>query len=214
MRLPLFNRLKKRLHRDIAMLQDEVVDVVYSVNGRAILHGGTAVWRCYSSDRFSEDLDFYLGSPKGFKEDFFTALESRGFSVSKYKRTANTVFSRVSNGVVEVRFEAALRKPRRFVVADFERVDGTRMSVFTLSPEGLLLEKIAAYQERHKIRDLYDIFILSSLIDCHKSIKLRGLRFLDGISEPEDEKSLKALILSGAVPSFDQMVNALKRRFG
>ena len=213
MKMPLFNRLKRQQHRDIAMLQDEVVDIVYSIEPRAILHGGTAVWRCYSSNRFSEDLDFYIGAAKGFKERFTQALESRNLSLQKFKQSSNTIFSRVSGENAEVRFEAALRKPKTFVAADYERLDGNRMSVFTLSPEALLAEKMDAYESRGKARDLYDLFLLSSFAEPNKAISASVKKFTKGIKEPVDESSLKALVFSGAVPSFEQMLAALKRRF-
>ena len=60
MRIPLANKLKKRLHSETAFLQDEVIDIVYGLEPNAVLHGGTAIWRCYQGNRFSEDLDFYF----------------------------------------------------------------------------------------------------------------------------------------------------------
>ncbi len=213
MRIPLFNRLKSRLHRDIALLQDEIVDIAYSVEPSAVLHGGTAVWRCYLSNRFSEDLDFYLGAVKGFKEKFRNALESRGFKLLKFKQTSNSIFSLISNGSAEVRFEAALRKPKGFVAADYERIDGNRMSVFTLSPEALLIEKMETFQGRKKIRDLYDVFLLSSFTEQDRALNAKARKFIESVSEPVDEKNLRVLVFSGAVPSFGQMVSVLKRRF-
>ena len=213
MKIPLFNRLKRRQHRDIALLQDEVVDIVYSIEPKAVLHGGTAVWRCYSSNRFSEDLDFYLGAARGFKGGFAQALESRGLSLQKFKQTRSTIFSRVSGENAEVRFEAALREPKGFVAADYERIDGSRMSVFTLSPEALLAEKIDAYESRRKTKDLYDAFLLSAFAEPDKALSARVKKFIKGVKEPVDESSLKALVFSGAVPSFQQILDALRRRF-
>ncbi|MFH1246948.1 MAG: nucleotidyl transferase AbiEii/AbiGii toxin family protein, partial [Candidatus Micrarchaeota archaeon] len=63
MNFPLANKLKKRLHLETATLQDEVVDLIYSISS-PVLHGGTAIWRCYAGNRFSEDLDFYMPRDK------------------------------------------------------------------------------------------------------------------------------------------------------
>ncbi len=213
MRVPLYNRLKRRQHRDIALLQDEIVDIVYYVEPKAVLHGGTAVWRCYSSNRFSEDLDFYLGKTKGFKEAFARALKSRGFSLQKFKQSSSTIFSKISSSSAEVRFEAALRKPDSFVAADYERLDGSKTSVFTLSPEALLAEKLGAFQNRKKVRDLYDVFILSSFAEPGGALTEKAREFLKTATKPADEKNLRVLVFSGAVPSFQQMLSALKRRF-
>lgn len=213
MRLPLLNGLHKRLHMDIALLQDEVVDVVYSIAPNAVLHGGTAVWRCFSGNRFSEDLDFYLpAAGKDFGERFAAELRSRGLSLPKFKKTSSTIFSKVSNGAVEVRFEASFRKPRSFESRQFERADGSFMGVFTPPVEELVLEKIAAYGNRKLIRDAYDLFILTSEASLGSGALKKLSAFSENPPEPADEKSLRAVVFSGAVPSFRQVVSALKRR--
>lgn len=58
MEIPLEKRLKKRLHVDVGRLQDEAMEVLYSVDNTLVLHGGTAIWRCFSGNRFSEDWTF------------------------------------------------------------------------------------------------------------------------------------------------------------
>ncbi|MHB1812966.1 MAG: nucleotidyl transferase AbiEii/AbiGii toxin family protein [Thermoplasmataceae archaeon] len=59
MKIPIANQLKKRQQVEIASLQDELISLMYAVSDDLILHGGTAIWRCFSGKRFSEDLDFY-----------------------------------------------------------------------------------------------------------------------------------------------------------
>lgn len=211
MRIPLFNRLKKRIHVETALLQDEVVDIVYGLSPKAVLHGGTAVWRCYSGNRFSEDLDFYLWAGGGFEAGFRKSLESRGLSLLKFKKTQNTAFSRIGNGIVEVRFEVAFRKPTCVEPRPFERVDGSFTNVFTLSAENLLLEKLAAYKDRLFVRDIYDVFMLSSMVSPGKELLKEVSLFLKNPERPVNEKNLKAIVFSGAVPSFEQMLLSLKR---
>jgi len=212
MRIPLFNRLKKRLHVDIALLQDEVVDVVYGVSPKAVLHGGTAIWRCFAGNRFSEDLDFYLPDDKNFQKAFAGALNSRGLLLSKYKKTASTIFSKVSNGIAEVRFEASFRKPNGVEARPFERADGNFMSVFTLRPEELLAEKAAAYSSRKLVRDIYDVYMLSEAAASSKKLSEKAISLVENAGKPLDEKTLKTIVFSGAVPSFEQMLIALQRR--
>jgi len=213
MRVALFNRLRKQLHRDIALLQDEVVDVVYSVAPKAVLHGGTAVWRCYQGNRFSDDLDFYASNVSGFKEAFSNELSSRGLQLLKFKKTASTVFSKVSNGSVEVRVEVSSRKPKGVVAASFERADGSFISVFTLSPEELLLEKATAFGNRRLVRDVYDVYLLSNIANHSGKMDSKVCGFLKRARKPLDEKNLRVIVFSGAVPSFEQMLLVLKRRF-
>jgi len=213
MRIPLFNRLKKKLHVDIALLQDEVVDLVYLISPKAVLHGGTAVWRCYAGNRFSEDLDFYLAINSGFEARFRKAIESRGLSLLKFKRTKNTIFSKLSNNAVQIRFEASFRKPKSIEIRPFERADGTFMNVFSLPLEELLFEKAVAYSNRRLARDIYDVYMLSSLALLDKKLSKKALSIIEKAGRPSDEKNLKAIVFSGAVPSFEQMLLALRRRF-
>lgn len=213
MRIPLFNRLRKQFHREIAMLQDEVVEIVYALSPDAVLHGGTTVWRCYSGNRFSEDLDFYLVPKEKFREQLKKTLESRGLFLLKYKKTKSTIFSKISNGTVEIRLEVAIRNIREFEPRPFERTDGSFIDVFTPSPEQLLLEKMEAYSNRKLIRDFYDIYTLSAIVSLDKKLSEKTLGFLEKAKKPLDEKNLKTIVFSGAIPSFEQMELAVKRRF-
>ena len=52
-KIPLQVKLKRETHRRIASAQDLIVQEVYAVFERAVLHGGTAIWRCYNGKRFS-----------------------------------------------------------------------------------------------------------------------------------------------------------------
>ena len=42
------SRLKKAKYKDIARVQDIVIEELYKIFDRAVLHGGTAIWRCYN----------------------------------------------------------------------------------------------------------------------------------------------------------------------
>ncbi|MFH1751880.1 MAG: nucleotidyl transferase AbiEii/AbiGii toxin family protein [archaeon] len=209
MKMTLFNKLKKNAHRKIALLQDELVDIVYNISDKAVFNGGTAIWRCYSGNRFSEDLDFYFRPEENFKKDFVLELNSRGLELLKYKKTENTVFAKISNGETIVRLELAFRE-KEHIVKTYEKADGTRINVFVLSPENLLSEKMSAYNNRKLIRDIYDVYFLSSIVtDVKINAKLK--EFLKKPVKPVDEKNLKTIVFSGAIPSFQQMINSLKR---
>jgi len=213
MKIPLANRLKKRLHLEIAALQDEVVEIMYEIEKASVLHGGTAIWRCYGGNRFSEDLDFYADVKEGFREALEEKLKAHGFLLSKYKATENVIFAKVIADGVEVRLEINRKKSVRPVVREYERIDGTFMAVMTLSPEELLAEKTDAYGSRRLIRDIYDVYHLSGQADMQKVNKRKMSEFLDSIKDPLDESNLKAIVYTGAVPSFRQLVEVLRRRF-
>lgn len=206
MKIPLLKRLKRQLHRDVAVAQDAVVEAVYELEPQAVLHGGTAVWRCYGGNRFSEDVDFYMGRPNsGFELE--KALERRGLQMEKFKQTENAVYAKALFGRTQVAFEASgFKRGVKPVIAEYEKADGGSIDVLTLSARELLKEKLAAYRNRRLIRDFYDVYHLSRLVR-------EGLRAeLDGLPEPLDEKNLASLLLAGAVPSYRQMVETVKAR--
>ncbi|MBI4010250.1 MAG: nucleotidyl transferase AbiEii/AbiGii toxin family protein [Candidatus Aenigmarchaeota archaeon] len=208
-KIPLEKRLKKTAHKKLASAQDLLIDVIYAHFPRAVVHGGTAIWRCYNGNRFSEDIDVYVSKKSNEDEifnNFLTSLKSRGFVVKKFKRTANSIFSKFELSGVEIRFEAVFKNVKNFLVKPFELADGTFANVYTLSPEDLLLEKFLAYKNRKKIRDLYDIWFLSNSVDITK-IK-QHLDF--SIEEPKDYDSLKALIIFGAIPSIKDLVEGVR----
>jgi predicted nucleotidyltransferase component of viral defense system len=222
LKLPLANRLRRRAHRDVAELQDEVVEILYAVfpEAKLVLHGGTAVWRCFEGNRFSEDLDFYgvlPGGVKDFEGRFRAAVETRGLRVAKFKATSNVVFAKVADAETEIRVElnvAAADKARDVAVGAFEKTDGGALEVFVLPARVLLEEKMAAFQSRRLVRDVYDVFFLSRDVDFDAALRAELKKFVDFAvkNPPLDEENLEVLVYSGAAPSFKQMLDALRSR--
>lgn len=195
-------------------MQDEAAEILYGIENNLVLHGGTAVWRCYGGNRFSEDLDFYCRDAGRIEERLKAKLEERGLVVPKFKKTENLIFCKVSNGSVEIRIEINhSAKKAGTVVRPYEKTDGSFMDVLTLPPEDLVLEKMGAYSGRRFIRDIYDVYHLSNYLKDEIKIRPKVLEFLGSLKPPADEENLKALVYSGKIPSFDQIVEALRRRF-
>jgi len=213
MLIPLEKRLKKRLHIDVGLLQDEMVEVVYGLDGKAVLHGGTAIWRCYQGNRFSEDLDFYIRKNKRIENRFAEKVQRHGLHLLKFKKTANLCFAKVSNEGVEVRLEMNFSSKKKGTVKPFERVDGSLSNVLTLEPKELIVEKMQAYKNRRFVRDLYDVFFLTRHVEKPAGIRKEVQAFLQGIKKPVDEKNLKTIVFSGAIPSFEQMLQGIKGAF-
>ncbi len=213
MRVPLFNRLKRQIHREIGLVQDRIVEAIYSLEENPVLHGGTAIWRCFQGNRFSEDLDFYFLPKKNFKEAFAAEVASAGFVLEKFKQTEATIYSKIVHGSVIVSVEVALREFKNPVVKEFERVDGSFLDVFVPSAEDLLLEKLAAFKSRKLVRDIFDVYHLSNFVEEKPGFNEKVSALLEGLPVPLDEKNLRTIVLSGAVPSFEQMQQALERRF-
>jgi len=208
--LPIQKKLKKNLHRTIALSQDLLVMEIYNFFPRAVLHGGTALWRCFGSNRFSEDVDVYFPtSVRNYRfKNFLEKLKDRGFTVEKFKKTNNSIFAKFSFSGTITRLEAVFKNVKIFVQKNYETFDGNFMVVNTLPPEILMEEKISAYLKRRKVRDLYDIFFLSKIVEKNK---VKNLELIKKFKEPVDEKELKALIIVGSIPSATFMLEEVRR---
>ncbi|MDD5337350.1 MAG: nucleotidyl transferase AbiEii/AbiGii toxin family protein [Candidatus ainarchaeum sp.] len=210
--IPLEKRLKKRMHMEIARLQDEIVEMLYGIENGLVLHGGTAIWRCYGGNRFSEDLDFYCADMARIDDAFRQKVRERGLAMLKYKKTASLLFSKISNGSAEVRVEMNFSATKPHMTKSYEKTDGTFMDVFTLSAEELILEKIGAYKGRRFVRDIYDIYHLANYAKGSR-ISAAMREFIVSMQQPVDEPNIRAIVYSGAIPSFSQLREFLKRRF-
>ncbi len=210
--LPLDKRLKKQSHRNIALAQDILIMEVYNGFPQAVVHGGTALWRCYGSNRFSEDIDLYLPI-SARKESFRSLLDGllgKGFIIEKFKKTESSIFSKYSYLGVAVRLEAVFKKVKAPVLRKFEMTDGTFILVNTLKPEEMLEEKIRTYFERRKVRDLYDVFFLTRTVEKQR-VRGSALKLVEKFTMPIDEKELKALIISGSIPKAEEMLESVRR---
>ncbi|MGC8676285.1 MAG: nucleotidyl transferase AbiEii/AbiGii toxin family protein [Candidatus Micrarchaeia archaeon] len=214
MPLPIAQKLGRQEYIDVANLQDLFVDSLYAFDKDAVLHGGTAIWRCYGGNRFSYDLDFYITSKEEaerIRNRLTWELQKRGANLDKLAAIDRFVYATVSNSAVklkaEMKYETKRLKP---IVKEYERADGTLLSVLTLSPEQLILEKIAAYESRRYVRDLYDIYHLLHYVTSEREVKSELKRFLDEIEPPVDEKGLAGILLSGVAPSYDDLKEGIE----
>jgi len=207
--IPLILKIKRAQHKEIANAQDLIVEELYTVFNDAVIHGGTAIWRCYKGNRFSEDIDVYI--PRDIKrlDALFQKLEKRGFSIEKKKIGENSLFSNLKINRIFVRFEALFRNADG-ILKEYETSDGNLLTVYTLPPEELIREKASAYLKRLKIRDLYDIFFLLRHVTDKKAIKKELNMLINGFRMPVDEKDLRILLLEGLVPETKKMMEYIK----
>jgi len=209
--IPIILKLRKQAHKDIARAQDLIVMELYKVFEKAVLHGGTAIWRCYKGNRFSEDVDAYIVKDIPRLEAFFDNLKKSGFIIHKKKIGQNSLYSNMEYDRLTVRFEALfVNKFSRSILKDYETCDGNYISVYCVSAEDLVKEKVSAYLTRRKIRDLYDIYFLMKHAD-RISIKKSLNELVRNFKEPVDENVLKILILEGIAPSTKKMLDYIKR---
>ena len=188
MDLPIEKKLVDNVQIEIARLQDNCIETIYSLDPSAVLHGGTAIWRCYGGNRFSDDIDLYLRNGKRIAD----VRKNLSFALNKY-------------GVIIVKATV--------IEKNYERANGSYMSILTLSTEDFILEKMDAYYSRMYIRDMYDIYHLSNLIISNPRLSKRICRFLDNAKSPVDESSLKSIVYAGAAPSFESMVKSIRGHF-
>ncbi len=209
-KIPLHLKIRRRFHREIAWAQDVIVEVLYSVFPRAVLHGGTAIWRCYGGNRFSEDLDVYLEKRIEKVNQLFDEIKRRGFEIQKRRVKESSLFSTLQLGGARVRLEGLFKRVGG-VLREYETCEGNLLTVYALSPEKLLEEKVEAYLARYKVRDLYDAFFLLRLVEKSKNTVSAVSKMIKGFRTPVDEKELKTVVLYGAVPSAREMFEYMKR---
>ena len=162
--IPLNLKLKKKREKEIAYAQDIIVEELYNFFPKAVIHGGTAIWRCYNGNRFSEDIDVYINKDIKKIDVFFDFLVKRGFKIIKKRIKENSVYSELMYNDISVRFEATFQI-KNSIFRKYETSESFFINVCTLLPEDLITEKINTYLKRKKIRDLYDVyFLLSELI--------------------------------------------------
>lgn len=200
MKIPLALKIKKKVHQQIAAAQDLLMEEVYHFFPKAVFHGGTAIWRCYGGNRFSEDIDMYLPD-KNMLADFFERMKQRGFLLHKQKVIEHSLYSLLEFNRAQVRFEALFLHKKNSILKEYELIDGNYMTVYTLSPEDLLQEKIAACLKRGKVRDLYDIFFLLRYIQGKRPKELDAIPTVPIL----DEQNLSAILLSGPIPTVKEM---------
>jgi predicted nucleotidyltransferase component of viral defense system len=211
-----------------AKLEDTLMEILYSKYVNLVFHGGTAIWRCYSGNRFSRDLDFYMeAKTSAEKMQEYRAvskfLQENGFAVKEkgYSKTNDTMHFVVELAGTKMKIDINF-KYKKGIHADYSKIDGSRMVVLSLSPEELLNEKITAYNDKldneggfkhPEAHDLYDMWYLTSLIKKADSKTVKRLRELIARIEnkpPADISSLDHMIITGLPPSFGFMVKRLK----
>ncbi len=206
---PLITQLKKQTHRDIARAQDIIVETLYTIFNTAVMHGGTAIWRCYQGNRFSEDIDTYLPKDLPKLDAFFKKLQQRGFRIEKKKIGENSLYSQLLLNRTAVRFEAIWKK-KEGTLKDYLTAEGNSITIYTLPPEELIAEKVQAYLQRRKIRDLYDTIILLRAVKDPSTVRAELQRLIAAFQPPVDESELAVLILEGLVPSPKKMLDYIK----
>jgi len=209
-KIPLGLRIKRKRHKEIAFLQDIIVEKLYEIFSKAVIHEGTAIWRCYNGNRFSEDIDVYIERKITKLNLLFGNLQKEGFKIIKKRVRENSLFSILKFNDTEVRLKGIFKKVHG-IPKEYETIEGALITIYTLPPEALIKEKIKAYLKRRKIRDLYDIFFLLRFVDEKDKIKNELEALINQFKKPLDEEELRILILYGIAPKSEEMIEYIKR---
>ena len=200
-------------------LQDLLLYQVYAnSSNEMVLKGGTAFSKFYSSDRFSEDLDFTISDGVENPEEFSKSVIEKAVEKLEYKHSYKenphsneygTVLSTISiegpryNGkestLQQISFEISTigrlylgrdALPRNPVYAD-----ARPYVALVMKREEILAEKIRALmsqKRKHRERDLYDIyFFLGKGTRANREVVRKKL--LEADIEPSIEGFAKAV---------------------
>ena len=211
MKLPIAKQLKKQSQVQIALLQDEIIDVLYSLTDDLVFHAGTAIWRCYEGKRFSEDLDFYSHSFPEILTEFQESVMSHGLSVLRIKDTGDAISLTIKNNNAMVRVEVNHVSSVSGNQMAYELSDGSHVEVLSLTADQFINEKMLAYNDRRYIRDIYDIYHISTNYQLQASTRINLMEFLSNLPSPIDEPVLRALVYTGLAPTFENMIREMKR---
>ena len=207
-----------------AVLEDALLDLVFADFEEFVLHGGAAVWRCYSGNRFSRALDFYTNQDPDMESELqkklHKLLTDKGYIVIEEGYVKNTLTLHMiirgdgTTGKLDLTFGHA-----KGAIAEYERVDGSKEVIYAIPPEEIMNEKISTYADKFgkgsaEIQDLYDMFVLKNLVTrpSEKTRKALGMLLLKiAGNPPKNEKELSNVLLSGPSPSFEDIVNSLRK---
>lgn len=204
--------LKNEAQRALARLQDTIIESLVEVEPAVVLHGGTAIWRCYGGNRFSEAVDIYAtdAQMRNILNRFTWSLRSRGAAMDYPKPSARLLH--ISNTETHSKLEAMEFTQKTIPVQmEYVRVDASRIFVNTLSIRDFISEKVRTYEKRRYVRDLYDLYHLATVQKPSTKSKRLLSALLDNMEEPIDEGKLKDLVYAGIAPSLDAMVAGIRK---
>jgi len=209
---PIETKLKNKNQVAIARAQDLAMEALLALDEKLILHGGTAIWRCYNGKRFSYDLDIYASSiqVKKISNELKYELSKRGLYMD-IPTNSEKIIDMHSNDAV-VKLEINVKTSIKNVQMVYSKADGSSMFINTLNASDFIIEKIKAYNSRLYIRDLYDIYHLVSTQAINENSIKSLIQFLGNIEKPVDAKELQDLVYEGIAPSFEVMLGYIKTK--
>ncbi|MCD6522800.1 MAG: nucleotidyl transferase AbiEii/AbiGii toxin family protein [Candidatus Diapherotrites archaeon] len=201
-------------------LQDVILSILCTRFKDLVFKGGTAIWKLFGGNRFSEDLDF---SCKEISDELIPflirELRLRGFNttVLKQKRTKNML--RVKTKIdapnmrniiisIEILIEEEDETEEKMLFPPYPDIPSFIIKTLTLN--AIAEGKICAIIQRDKPRDVHDLYFLlkRGAIPNINRLKRRcdynATTFRNKLKEKKRMwKSLEPLVI-GTLPSFDE----------
>lgn len=209
---------KEHIEKDY--FQDLFLFNLFKKTNKFIFKGGTALYKLYGLQRFSEDLDFSLFEDLDFKfiEDIMKSIVEKipYFKIKSIKKIKDSILIKISCEGILTRYNS-LRIDINFknkVINGFdiknyvsEYVDINPFSLRMLTLEEIIAEKIHSIFMRDKARDLFDLFFLLRISKFDKrlveeKLKIFNIKYNQSLLEKKInkikdvwEKELKAFVL-------------------
>lgn len=174
-----------------------------NATNKYILKGGTSLMLCYGLTRFSEDIDLdACNTSSGIEPIVSNYCNQFGFSYRVAKNTDTVKRYMIHYGgtkpvKVEISYRRINIQPYEYTV-----INGT--VVYNI--QSILASKLNAYNNRDRIRDLYDIvfickrywdyipqFLRVQLVDA---ISYKGLEHFDYVTSTQDDELIDKNVLA------------------
>lgn len=201
-----------------------------------IFKGGTALYKCFGLDRFSEDLDFNVIKEtnldkiekglKSFKLDY--EKEEKSFERSKKIsfKIKGPLYNGSRNSLCKIELDFSLReevdlKPLTKKIGAFmEEIPS--FEILVMNQKEILAEKFRTILTRKKARDVYDIYFLFNegiKIDfnlVNKKLKYYSKEynkkeFIEKLKEKEEVWQTEMSRLINKFPSFKEVLKSLEK---
>ncbi len=182
--------LQNKEYIEKSYFQDLFLFNLYKESNIFVFKGGTALYKIYNLQRFSEDIDFSLIGEKEKTIEIIKRVVGRidSFSIKEIKEVKNSILIKIScKGLITkyntLRIDISL-KNKIFLPIDIRNyvsdyLDIPPFSLKVLKPEEMVSEKIHSILNRRKARDLYDLFFLLKQFKFNKKITKEKLKLFN-----------------------------------
>jgi len=169
--------------------QDLLLFNIYKQTNLLIFKGGTALYKLYGLQRFSEDLNFTLIGDLDIEKTMKRVLFSiEGSEIKDIKKMKNSVSIKAAfKGIITkynlVRLDITLKNIvlEKFDVKNYTSsyTDINPFNLRILSSKEMVAEKIHSILNRESARDLYDLFFLLKFANIDRSLIAKKLDVFD-----------------------------------